>query len=156
MRVEKKRLTTRQQPNHSKNFRVRLRKIALMPDHSDQVIFHCNTLIWRHGWLPALTRLPARMFETPYPQAWRHIPYLHLRFWAVIHMAPYKHKGRSGISASPEKPGHSDRIHVGFYFSSGFRGPLTFISNSSIFLRISLISSRSSVICFFESPSMSL
>src|SRR5262249_37283403 len=28
MRVEKKRLTARQQPNHSKNFKVRLRKIS--------------------------------------------------------------------------------------------------------------------------------
>jgi hypothetical protein len=37
MRVEKKRLTTMQQPNHSKNFRVRLSKIALKPDHSDQL-----------------------------------------------------------------------------------------------------------------------
>src|SRR5215510_16448543 len=44
MRVEKKRLTTIQQPNHSKNFRVRLGKIALELDNSDQVIFHCNTL----------------------------------------------------------------------------------------------------------------
>jgi hypothetical protein len=47
MRVEKKRLTTIQQPNHSKNFRVMLRKIALNLDHSDQLIFYCNTLIWR-------------------------------------------------------------------------------------------------------------
>jgi hypothetical protein len=41
-------LTTKQQPNQSKNFRVRLRKIALKPVHSDQVIFHCNTLVWGH------------------------------------------------------------------------------------------------------------
>src|SRR5215510_2949073 len=45
MRVEKKRLTTIQQPNHSKNFRVRLRKMALKSVHSDQLIFHCITLI---------------------------------------------------------------------------------------------------------------
>ena len=67
-----------------------------------------------------------------------------------------QHKRRSGISASPEKPGYSDRIYVEFYCSSGFRFPSIFFSNSSIFLRISSISFRSSVICFFESPSMSL
>jgi hypothetical protein len=42
MRVEKKRLTTIQQPNHSKNFGVRLRKFALKPDHSQQVILNYN------------------------------------------------------------------------------------------------------------------
>jgi hypothetical protein len=44
MRVEKKRLTTIQQPNQRKNFRVGLRKFALELDNSDQAIFYCNTI----------------------------------------------------------------------------------------------------------------
>jgi hypothetical protein len=41
----------------------------------------------RHEWLPALTRLPVRMFEASYPQARHHIPKIHLKLRALLHLA---------------------------------------------------------------------
>ena len=37
--------------------------------------------------LPALTRLPVRMFETPYPKARRYIPEFHVRLRVALHLA---------------------------------------------------------------------
>jgi len=40
-----------------------------------------------HDWLPSLPWLPARMFETPNPQARRYIAEFYLRLWGWLHLA---------------------------------------------------------------------
>src|SRR5262245_37482498 len=60
MREEKKRLTAIQKPNHSKIFRVRLRKIALQPDHSERISLNCNAS--RSAYL-ALTRFATQSVD---------------------------------------------------------------------------------------------